>query len=493
VPTLRRVISARRAALLLAVLLLAAPFAGATAPPAAAAGTLSVNVTIKGAGTVTEVTDARLMNCASPGTTPTGQVGNRCAQGGYGIGWIVELRATPAPGYTFAGWQGIADPSPVACDGADAGKFLASGTCRFQLWQDLGVEARFADATPPQTTASSAPPSPTSSRSASFGFSSDQTGSTFRCKLDGAAFGACSSGVSYSNLGDGPHTFQVAAVDPSGNQDPTPESRSWTVDATPPQTTITGGPASPTSSQSASFTFSSSEGGSTFRCKLDGGNFAACASGQTYPNMAHGQHTFQVLAADPAGNQDLSPAAWSWTVDVQGPAVAIANGPAALTTNPTAAFVVDWADAVGTECRLDGGPWSACPRSPAFTVADGAHTLGARGIDVLGNPGPASTWNWTVDTTGPGGTVAINGGKAKTGSRSVTLTLAATDPAPGSGVVQMRFRNKGTTTWSAWQPYAPTVPWKLTKGAGTKTVQVQFRDGAGNVSATAADAIRYRP
>ena len=56
--------------------------------------------------------------------------------------------------------------------------------------------------------------------------------------MDGDSFKTCNSPVSYSNLGDGAHTFAVQAVDVSGNVDPTPASFTWTVDTTSP--TITG-------------------------------------------------------------------------------------------------------------------------------------------------------------------------------------------------------------------------------------------------------------
>jgi hypothetical protein len=57
---------------------------------------------------------------------------------------------------------------------------------------------------------------------------SDDVGvSDFECSLDGAAFSTCSSPIGYSNLGGGAHTFQVRAVDTSGNKDPSPATFGW--------------------------------------------------------------------------------------------------------------------------------------------------------------------------------------------------------------------------------------------------------------------------
>ena len=52
-------------------------------------------------------------------------------------------------------------------------------------------------------------------------------------------------------------------------------------DNTPPNTTITGQPSDPSASAGASFSFDSTEAGSTFACQLDGGGFSACTSPQT--------------------------------------------------------------------------------------------------------------------------------------------------------------------------------------------------------------------
>jgi Tol biopolymer transport system component len=164
------------------------------------------------------------------------------------------------------------------------------------------------DTTPPQTTITSGPPSLSNSASASFAFTSSEAGSTFQCKLDGGSFSACVSPKAYSGLGDGAHTFQVRATDAASNVDASPASRTFTVDTASPDTEITSGPGGKTRKGKAKFRFSSSEPGSAFRCKLDGAPFASCTSPQRYSKLDKGKHKFQVVAADPAGNEDPTPA-----------------------------------------------------------------------------------------------------------------------------------------------------------------------------------------
>jgi hypothetical protein len=86
-------------------------------------------------------------------------------------------------------------------------------------------------------------------------------------------------------------------------------------DTTPPESTIVSGPSSTVSSTSASFTFSSSESGSTFECRLDGGAYGSCTSPISYANLSNGSHTFEVRATDAAGNTDATPASRTWMVD----------------------------------------------------------------------------------------------------------------------------------------------------------------------------------
>jgi DNA-directed RNA polymerase specialized sigma24 family protein len=170
-------------------------------------------------------------------------------------------------------------------------------------------------ALPPKTTITAGPSGPTSSTAATFQFSSDGIGATFKCRLDGGTWAACAAGKTYSSLSQGKHTFLVRAKAASGTVDPSPAKRTWKVDTIAPDTTITSGPKLSTGSSSASFTFSSSESGVTFECRLDGTSWQACSSPKSYTGLEKKKkHTFRVRAVDAAGNIDASPDTWGWTV-----------------------------------------------------------------------------------------------------------------------------------------------------------------------------------
>lgn len=93
----------------------------------------------------------------------------------------------------------------------------------------------------------------------------------------------------------------------------------------PPDTGIITGPDDLTSSTSATFSFYSSKGGSTFECSLDGSDFAPCSPenntlhSKTYENLSAAGHTFSVRATDRAGDTDPTPASHTWAVDTTKP------------------------------------------------------------------------------------------------------------------------------------------------------------------------------
>src|SRR5204863_2003520 len=117
-----------------------------------------------------------------------------------------------------------------------------------------------------------------------------------------------------SGLADGSHSFQVRATDPAGNTDPTPASYTWTVDTTPPDASMRTRPTASHAASTDGVSFTANEAGSTFACQLDASAFAPCVSPQSYSGLAHGSHSFQVRATDPAGNTDPTPASYTWTV-----------------------------------------------------------------------------------------------------------------------------------------------------------------------------------
>ncbi|MCE5314448.1 MAG: right-handed parallel beta-helix repeat-containing protein [Armatimonadota bacterium] len=94
-----------------------------------------------------------------------------------------------------------------------------------------------------------------------------------------------------------------------------------------------------------------------------------------------------------------------------------------------------------------------------------------------------------VDNVVPVGSVLINQGDTYAQLADVVLTLTATDAV--SGVSKMRFSNDGST-WSSWENYDTSWDWTLASGDGNKTVYAQFKDNAGNVSATYSDSIYLR-
>jgi hypothetical protein len=162
------------------------------------------------------------------------------------------------------------------------------------------------DTIAPETSLDDGPSGLVASSAATFTFSSE-LGASFECSLDGAAFGPCVSPATYTTLAEGAHSFEVRARDALGNTDASPASSSWTVDTVAPETTVDTGPSGPTGSAGASFEFSS-EPGASFQCSLDGAPFAPCSSPASYTGLAEGGHTFEVRAADAAGNVDPSPA-----------------------------------------------------------------------------------------------------------------------------------------------------------------------------------------
>jgi hypothetical protein len=141
----------------------------------------------------------------------------------------------------------------------------------------------------------------------------------FECRIDSdnvADFQQCpEAGQSLTGLADGTHRFDVRAMDWDFNFDPSPASRTFTVDTVAPETTILDGPTGTIATDSATFTYEGSADAIAFECRLDDAAFSACPSdGSILTGLAVGSHGFDVRALDAAGNVDASPAERAFTV-----------------------------------------------------------------------------------------------------------------------------------------------------------------------------------
>ncbi len=382
--------------------------------------------------------------------------------------------------------RGVARPQGTACDiGA------------FEL----------VDITPPDTSIDSNPANPTSSTSASFTFSgtdNDSGVASFECDLDGGGFSVCTSPKNYTSLADGSHTFRVRAIDFFGNVDATPASYTWVVDTTAPDTSITANPANPSSSTSASFTFSGTDndsGVASFECDLDGGGFSACTSPKNYTSLADGSHTFRVRAIDNVGLTDGSPASFTWSVDTAAPSVVVSSVTASPTNTSPITVTITFNEAV-----------------TGFTpsVAAGDIVIGGVG-GADSNPGVVSGTTYTFDLvpSGQGAvTVQVPAGSAfdaATNANTVSNTFSitydtaaptvdtftATSPCSNVNIPITAFTASDTVavTWymiteSATQPSAGDTGWSGTApaaytvaGTGSYTLYPWAKDGVGNVSA----------
>jgi len=86
--------------------------------------------------------------------------------------------------------------------------------------------------------------------------------------------------------------------------------------------------------------------------------------------------------------------------------------------------------------------------------------------------------------------VSINDGETTTYEQKVQLSLSCEDNVD---VDEMRISNSPDFVDADWEAYYTPVKWTLTDGYGNKTVYVQFRDMAENVSDVASTSIMYSP
>ena len=236
-------------------------------------------------------------------------------------------------------------------------------------------------------------------RQATFAFAS-AAGTTFKCALDSLSFQPCGPGTAaYDGLADGQHTFRVYA-ETGGYRDSIPAVRTWTIDATPPETMLTGADVSGTS---AAFRFSADAEAFECRVSMNGADAAwqACLAPAELVDLADGAYHFEVRAVDAAGNVDANPAEHRWTVDRTAPETALSSGPkqGSFVVSRSASFALSSTEPGSTfSCSLDGVVKSCSEGSVRFDdLARRTHVFTGVAADAAGNVDfTAVQRTWTV-------------------------------------------------------------------------------------------------
>ncbi|HEX8538799.1 MAG TPA: Ig-like domain-containing protein, partial [Cystobacter sp.] len=108
-------------------------------------------------------------------------------------------------------------------------------------------------------------------------------------------------------LAEGPHSVvAIAAIDAVQSLNSVPDT--FTVDITPPDTSVASGPGRFTRARDVTFEFGASEESVTYLCKIDeAADFTPGTPSTTFTTLPDGPHRVEVYSVDRAGNRDESP------------------------------------------------------------------------------------------------------------------------------------------------------------------------------------------
>ena len=159
----------------------------------------------------------------------------------------------------------------------------------------------------------------------------------------------------------------------------------WVDDHTPPETTITGGPANNSCAGSFPITIAWSGSDNTtypgdlvFSYRLDNGAWTAYSPATSFgfETLPEGVHTFSVRARDLDGNEDATPATRTFTVDLTPPEI---TNPAAATGSSQA--TITWNTSEPATSQVEYGLTAALgSETPVINTLVKAHSVALSGL-----------------------------------------------------------------------------------------------------------------
>jgi hypothetical protein len=475
----------------------------------------TVTLAVSGGGKVdgdVSGTGTDFYDCRSPGCSHA--VPYQCRVSGEDVFCdprTVTLRATPAPGWGFAGFSGDCVSS--------------SATCVMSVPEARNVSAEFRDVTAPNVSLiAPAPDSVIRTNSVitatasdgesgvSYGYvffipagTNSQLGTAQGIYISGPGThtgnwtGRVWNGSGYVVVADGAYDLQAWARDHGGNST-YGSRRPVIVDNTPPAGSITApapGAAARGGSEvllRATFTdATTSVVNVDFAVSRTGANQwspvpTSSLGGGTYGGTwtapaADGSYDVRATATDRAGNAKVETV--TFTVDATPPDITFIGGPSVGSITRARSATFTWVtDGSSVNCRLypSGGtvpafsPCSGPSSHSAADLADGAYLFDVRAADAVGNV-TEKRISWTIDGTPPE-TRITSPPPASTTDTNVTIPFDSTEA--------------GATFACALDgaAFAPcSSPASLSSLApGAHTFRVQATDAAGNVDPTPAEA-----
>ena len=318
------------------------------------------------------------------------------------------------------GWSGAVEPALddgeytlVASQSDEAANELSTPPVRFTVSTEAPV-THLEGATEP-----GAPEPATSYEYPGFTFRSSKPG-RFECRLDGGAWEACTSPMSYGRLANGSHVFEVRAYDDADRVDATPPERRWRIDTTPPEPRVVV-PAEGADLTDGNVRASGTAGTATGDIDRvwvdvnDATSGAVRVSNQEatvdadgrwalqLPSLPDGDYELLVTQDDEQSNRGYGHRSFSVGDSDPETVLDLYYAPPALTNSRDATFAFTSTKAGARfECRLDGSAWATCTTMHRLAgVADGLRRFEVRSI--VGprlEPEPAA-YEWTVDATAP--------------------------------------------------------------------------------------------
>lgn len=392
------------------------------------------------------------------------------------------------------------------------------------------------DSVSPDTVIDSSPGLVTNSVDASFSFSSNESGGSFECSLDSAAFTSCGSPASYTALTASTHNFQVRAKDLAGNVDATPASYSWTIDTELPVISLLG-----SNPESITVGASYSDPGATATDNLDGDISANIQVTGSVNTASLGVYSLVYSVTDTAGNTasvtrvvtvvdsvppvNLTLADFINNGDVQTNAGTVNLSLAASDNTAVGAYlVIDSTSATTPATPLANDPrWIGVAATTNYSAVV-AHS-------VSSNPNNGDTiyvFVWFKDSGGLVSGVAtdsinfvdsppvscvpadfINGGATRTNSTSVSLSICATDNVGVTAIYAVDIKSGDPipatpiATDTGWQAVSPvqaslnkTVSYTLQNtyvADEVITIYLWMKDQSDNIVSVGSDTVIFSP